>query len=29
MIVHALSQDLADGVLNGDMDARVTALEES
>lgn len=29
MIVHALSQELADGVLNGDMDARVTALEES
>lgn len=29
MIVHALSQDLADGVLNGDMDGRVTALEES
>ena len=29
MIVHALSQDLADGVLNGDMDSRVTALEES
>ena len=28
MIVHALSQDLADGVLNGDMDGRVTALEE-
>jgi multicomponent Na+:H+ antiporter subunit E len=28
MIVHALSQDLADGVLNGDMDRRVTALEE-
>ncbi|MDG2285460.1 MAG: Na+/H+ antiporter subunit E [Alphaproteobacteria bacterium] len=28
MIVHALSQELADGVLNGDMDGRVTALEE-
>lgn len=27
MIVHALSQELADGVLNGDMDARVTAVE--
>jgi multicomponent Na+:H+ antiporter subunit E len=28
MVVHALSQDLADGVLNGDMDARVTAVED-
>lgn len=28
IIVHALSQELADGVLNGDMDTRVTALEE-
>ncbi|MDA0340121.1 MAG: Na+/H+ antiporter subunit E [Proteobacteria bacterium] len=28
IIVHALSQELADGVLNGDMDGRVTALEE-
>ena len=28
MVVHALSQELADGVLNGDMDGRVTALEE-
>jgi multicomponent Na+:H+ antiporter subunit E len=28
MIVHALSQELADGVLNGDMDGRVTAFEE-
>ena len=28
IIVHALTQDLADGVLNGEMDRRVTALEE-
>ena len=28
IIVHALNQELADGVLNGDMDARVTALED-
>ncbi len=28
ILVHALTQDLADGVLTGDMDGRVTALEE-
>jgi len=28
IIVHALNQELADGVLNDDMDERVSALEE-